>query len=257
MMKKPDFKKALITGASRGVGFEIARALTQQGTDVLLVARGSAALQAAARELGAKATYPTDLTVAQERRELVERVLTEHPDLDLVVNNAGTMLHTHPLRGEDALERAELEIALMFSAPVHLAYAFLPQLQKTKGALVNVTTGLVYAPIAAAPAYSGVKAGLHAFTRAFRLAAEEAGVRLVELIPPTVDTGLSKSFEEEAGLAGQDGVPASEVATALVKGLRSGRNEVKVGQAKALGVIARVSPGGAARMLNAAMSPKG
>lgn len=158
------FRKALITGASRGLGFEIAKALKERGTQIVLAAHNVSALEKAGLSIGATGTYALDLTNRAQRQEFIHKVIANHCELDLVINNAGTMLHSNPLNSPNALALAENETALMLSAPMHLSYAFLPQLQKTKGALVNVTTGLIYAPIASAPAYSGVKAGLHAFT---------------------------------------------------------------------------------------------
>jgi uncharacterized oxidoreductase len=249
------YKKALVTGGSRGIGFEIAKALTAQGTKVVIAARDPDELARAARSLPGVVDMQVDLTDVGSRSLWLERFLKEHADVDLVINNAGTMLQSHPFR-PDAWERARFETALMLAAPMEIAYATLPLLKTNGGTIVNVTSGLIYAPVAAAPAYSAVKAGLHAFTRAFRAAVEPLGVTVAELIPPTVNTELSKAFNREVGAKGQNGVTAEKVAAVLLEGLRKGRSEIKVGQANALSFIARVTPSGAMSMLNSATAAK-
>ena len=93
--------------------------------------------------------------------------------------------------GEGRLELTQQEIAINFEAPVHLTAFLIPHLlQQTNAAIVNITSGLAFAPLARAPVYSATKAALHSFTLSLRHQVAQLPLEVIEIAPPAVDTDL-------------------------------------------------------------------
>lgn len=229
-------KHALVTGGAAGIGLAITRALSNAGASVLVVGRNQARLDAARVGFPRVTTFSADLSRVDERKRLVDHVSKGLPPVDILVNNAGTMQY-FDLIGADAMRRLEAELALDLHAPIHLATALLPHLLgRPEAAIVNVTTGLVYAPFGITPGYSAAKGGLHAFTRSLRWQTRQSRLKVLELMPPAVETDLTSNY------AGPK-ISPEKVASALVKGLRAGRDEVRPGMTRALHVMSRIAPG--------------
>lgn len=231
-----DGKQALVTGGAAGIGLAITRALSNAGASVLVVGRDRARLDAARVGFPRVTTFSADLSRADERERVIEHVSKSQSPFDIFVNNAGTM-QSFDLTGADAVRRLEAELALDLHAPIHLATALLPHLlRRPEAAIVNVTTGLVYAPFGITPGYSAAKGGLHAFTRSLRWQTRQSRLKVLELMPPTVETDLTRNF------AGPK-ISPEKVANALVEGLRAGRDEVRPGMTQVLHVMSRIAPG--------------
>jgi len=237
-------KTALVTGGGTGIGLAITRALVGAGVHVIIAGRDLARLDRARAELGNVSTIQVDLANAAERDRLIATVLEGRP-LDILVNNAGTMQY-FAMTGENALRRIDAELELDLHAPIHLSTALLPHLlSRAEAAIVNVTTGLIYAPFGSTPGYSAAKAGLHGFTRSLRWQTRDSMLKVVELMPPAVDTELTRRYDGPK-------VDAASVATALLRGLAAGIDEVRPGQSKALYAMSRIAPGFIFRALNKA-----
>jgi uncharacterized oxidoreductase len=240
---KIDGKHALVTGGAVGIGLEITRALSAAGASVLVVGRDRAKLESVGRLTPRVTTFVADLTVADDRERLIEHVSTGATPLDILVNNAGTMQY-FALTTPDAQVRIDRELALDLQAPIHLATALLPRLlERPEAAIVNVTTGLVYAPFGNTPAYSTAKAGLHAFTRSLRWQTRLSRLKVIDLLPPAVATELTARYDGPK-------IGPDKVAADLLEGLRTGRDEIRPGQTKALYALSRIAPGFIFRALN-------
>ena len=162
---------AIVTGASRGLGVHIARALASSGVNVAVAARSAQQLEAVRAELvslGVKAVgIRADVTVAAERQELVDRATAELGPIDILVNNAGTEQCS---RYTD-LDPTQIEamVNLNLTAPLLLIRAVLPgMLDRGKGHIVNLSSGAgkVAQPFDAV--YSATKFGLVGATHALR-----------------------------------------------------------------------------------------
>ncbi|BFI97475.1 MAG: SDR family oxidoreductase [Rhodanobacter sp.] len=186
---------ALVSGANRGLGFEVARQLAARGYTVLLGARDPAKGRQAAKQIhGDVAAVPLDVTDATQIAELAVWIEREHGRLDVLVNNAGGYADRRA-RAESASAadvRAALETNLL--GAWQLSSALLPLMRRHRyGRIVNVTSGCagISAPDAVGyPAYRVSKAALNAYTRA--LAAELAGSGIVvnAVCPGWLATGL-------------------------------------------------------------------
>jgi NADP-dependent 3-hydroxy acid dehydrogenase YdfG len=182
---------ALVTGASRGIGAELARRLAADGARVALAARGRDALDTLARELGdAAVAVPCDVgdadAVARAAAHLAE--LT-HGAPDILVNNAGVFAIA-PVRDTSVDDfRRTLDVNL--TAPFALAHAFLPaMLARRSGHLVTVGSIADRATFPGNSAYAASKHGLRALHEVLRAELRGTGVRATLVSPGPVDTEL-------------------------------------------------------------------
>lgn len=240
----PEGKFAVVTGGGSGIGLAITKALRAAGSDVLIVGRNETRLKAAQGDDSRILTVAADLADPDDRARLIEHLSSGRP-LDILVNNAGSMTRID-LHQPNAQSLLEHDVALDLAAPVQLTIALLPVLrQRPEAAIVNVSTGLIYAPVAANPGYCTAKAGLHAFTRALRRQTRGDAIHVLEVFPPIVDTELTRGY-------GGPKIGPEAVGTAAVKALVHSRNELRIGRAKFLYSMSRIVPNGIFSMINRA-----
>jgi short-subunit dehydrogenase len=232
----------LITGGSRGIGPHIAQALVGEGAKVALVARSRAELEANARRLTAAGAevlaVPADITSAQERRELVERVERTLGPVDVLVNNAGGDLQRefHHL-SEDEVQGI---LALNLTSAVLLTRLVLPgMLERGRGHVVNVSSMAGRVSFPYTEAYAAAKDGLIAFTRVLRADYRKRGVSGSTLIlGPVGKTGVGARTAEEVGikLPPVGLVSPAKIAKLTVRAVRKDEAELAVlpGPAKLL-----------------------
>lgn len=233
----------IVTGATSGIGRELARQLAGAGVRVVAIGRNGDELRALAAHSDLVATYRADLSEIDRLAQLAARIVSDHPDVGCLINNAGLQ---YDLRLDDAscsvgAMRREVDVNLV--APMILTQRLLPHLlTRRQSLIVNITSGLGYAPKRTAAVYSATKAGLHLFTRALRVQMEGASVRVVEAVMPLVDTPMT------AG-RGRGKLSAGEAARQLIDGLSAGKSDLYIGQARWLPSLQRWAPGVLARVL--------
>ena len=217
-------RTVLVTGGASGIGLAFARRFLAAGSRVIICGRRDAALKAAASAHPGLVTRQCDLSREQDRAALVEWVAAEHPGLDMLVNNAGIQRRIRLEQPEPWSDTRE-ELAINLDAPIHLALALLPRLTRNKGYIVNVTSGLSFAPFVAAPVYSATKAALHSFTLSLRHQLANSGVRVIEIIPPAVNTDLGGKGLHDFG------APLEPFADEVMARLAAGEEEIAYGMA--------------------------
>jgi len=140
------------------------------------------------------------------------------------------------------LSDGENEIEINLTAPIHLSAYFIPDLIKQKeSAIINVSSGLGFVPIASMPVYCATKAAMHSFSVSIRHQLKDTSIKVFEVIPPTVDTDLDKGARDERGQEDK-GIPPSEVAKATLKALEKDEYEIAIGMAQNLLMGARNNP---------------
>jgi len=187
-----DGRVALVTGASRGLGFAMARALAGNGATVIVNARDRGALLAAAETVGAEA-MPFDVTDAAASRAALERIAERHGRLDILVNNAGIQ-HRRPL-----VEWADEDFDRVLS--VNLSACFRMMRDAVRLMLPNrfgriINTGSV-AAILGRPtihAYAAAKAGLHGLTRSAAAEMGRHGITVNAIAPGYFATELNTAL---------------------------------------------------------------
>ena len=193
-MNRLDGKVALVTGASRGLGEGVARAMANQGAAVMLVARDGAAVAAVAREIVASGGRAEALACDVADYGAVARAVAATRErlggLDLLVNNAGIIEPIADLATSDPAAWAS-NIQINLVGAYNVVRAVLDgMLTGGGGTIVNVSSGAAHRPLEGWSAYCAGKAGLAMVTRAIALETTGRGIRIFGFSPGTIDTDM-------------------------------------------------------------------
>lgn len=219
-------KTALITGGGSGIGFEIARLLSENGNKVIIVGRDEERLKKAAAKLNGVDYFAADITDRNSVESLMDFVGDSNPKLDILVNNAGQMF-TYDLDADAGMyEKATAEISSNYLSVVNLTSRLLPLLKsRNEAAIVNVSSILALSPVSMVATYSSSKAALHSFSQSLRLSlSKSTSVKVFELMPSLVNTDFSKD------IGGETGIHPAEVAAGLLEGMENDTYEIHIGQ---------------------------
>ena len=188
----------LITGGGSGIGEALAHRLHDLGNTVLISGRRLDALKKAAA--GRSKIVPLELDVEDPHaiEDFARRVVADHPDLNVLFNNAGIM-RMEPLDRRRDLSDAEATINTNLLGPIRLTNALIDHLvTRPDAAIINCTSGLAFVPLIATPTYNATKAAVHSYTISMREALR-GKVEVIELAPPAVQTGLTPGQETREG----------------------------------------------------------
>jgi NAD(P)-dependent dehydrogenase (short-subunit alcohol dehydrogenase family) len=196
-------KVALITGASRGLGKTIAGFLAAKGYDLILTARGEAALEATARELqrfGKEITALSgDVSDGAHQRQLAEAV-AQHEQLDLLVNNASILGPSpQPYLVNYPLETIEQVLTVNVLAPLGLVQATLPWLKNARGLVVNISSDAAVGGYPGWGGYGASKAALDLVSLTLANELREEGIAVV-----SVDPGDMRTQMHQEAFPGED-----------------------------------------------------
>jgi short-subunit dehydrogenase involved in D-alanine esterification of teichoic acids len=190
------FKTALVTGGGGGIGKAISEQLVKDGKKVIVVGRTESKLQSSVKDIGASAYYVLDTGNISSIPGFVKKLLSEHPDVDCLVNNAGVQrpLNVNDDDKNDFLQKADDEIDINIRGPMHLALHLVEHFKSKSNALiVNVSSVLGFVPFSVVnPVYCGTKAWMHFWSMNLRKQLIDTGVNVIEIAPPTVGTELHR-----------------------------------------------------------------
>ena len=214
-----NFPRALVTGASSGLGREIARILFRKGYAVTLVGRSEAALRALAAENARAEIFPCDLGRRRETRALCERLEREPFSAFVHCAGFGAIGEARAL-AEETLDFAEVH----FSATVLLTCAFLKGLENNRienGRALVAASAAAFAPAPYFAGYAATKSAEYAWSRALaeELRAGGSGARVSVLCSGALRT----AFDERAGIAARKGMNAEKCAKIAVAGMLRGK----------------------------------
>lgn len=181
----------LITGATSGIGLGLAQRLHAQGHRLILTGRRQSLLDQATDAHPRMTGYQNDITDPAQIADLAARLAKDHPDLSTVVLNAGIMQPERLVTNQTPLTVAEDMITTNLLGPIRLTHALMPQLlAQPKAAIITVSSGLAFVPLAVTPTYSATKAAVHSWTQSLRFQLAATNIRVHELAPPGVQTDL-------------------------------------------------------------------
>ncbi|HEX8235376.1 MAG TPA: SDR family NAD(P)-dependent oxidoreductase [Abditibacteriaceae bacterium] len=218
----------LITGGASGIGLALAERFLQAGSEVIICGRRESKLQEAREKWPRLHTRVCDVATEQDRTALYRWVVAEFPQVNVLINNAGIQRRVQLAEVSEIenWEQTREEITINFEAPIHLSTLFISHLLKQqRPCIINVTSGLAFAPSAGVPIYSATKAALHSFTLSLRHQLSKTAIDVVEIAPPAVNTDLGG-----VGLH-TFGVPLDEFANAVMERLAEGELEIAYGTA--------------------------
>lgn len=212
-------RTVLVTGGTGGIGLGIAEAFHRSKSRVIVCGRDREKLSTIEKKCPEITALPCDVGYARQRKHLVAEVLRRFPDLDILVNNAGIQRYIDLKKGYDELKSGEDEIAINFVSAVELTALFIGHLMKRpSAAVINVSSGLGFMPMLNTPLYSATKAAIHTYSLVLRQQLKDTSVKVIEIVPPMVDTGLNKEGRDGAHLKFR-GIGLSEYIPTVIKGL--------------------------------------
>ena len=181
----------LITGGGSGIGRGLAHAFHDAGTVVIVAGRRASPLEETIAGRDGMSFKLLDVGDADAITALAAEVVTEHPGLNVVVNNAGIMKAENLLAEPFDPETPEATIATNLLGPIRLTAALLPHLRQQKAStVINVTSGLAFVPLAMTPTYNATKAAMHSYSQSLSWQLRDTTVQVIELAPPAVATDL-------------------------------------------------------------------
>ncbi len=235
----------LISGGSAGIGFELAKLLSEKGNTVIITGRNKERLLQAAASLKGVTPIVADVSKEDDVERLVQQVYTDFPQLNMVINNAGRAL-VYDLATENiqAFEKAADEMLTNYLSVIRLNEKLLPLLKKQESAaIVNVSSVVAFVPGSLAT-YSASKAALHSYTQSLRLTLQGTPVAVFELMPPLVDTEFS------APIGGKNGISPQAVAEQFLQAWEQDQWEIRVGKTEDMYRLYLSSPEEALKVMN-------
>jgi uncharacterized protein len=232
---------ALVTGASAGIGAEIARLLAARGFALVLVARRKDRLTALADELSVEFGVRTeaisaDLSKPTPRGRIPGRIEELGLDVEVLINNAGFATGGEPFSEADP-ERELEQVRVLVEAPVALTSAFLPgMVERGRGAILNVASTAGMQPMPYSAGYAAAKAYVLSFSEALHQECAGRGVTVTALAPGPVETDFWQiaGWEVQGGKSFERAIPGTlispeQAARAGVEGLERGERVVVPG----------------------------
>ena len=223
----------LITGGGTGIGLVLAELLVEQDNQVIICGRRRSRLLAAKKRIPQLHIRVCDVSRSPSRQALVQWLISEFNNLNLLVNNAGIQRMVDFKKGIGDFSDLNREIATNLTAPIHLSALLIPHLMRQKNAaIVNVSSGLAFTPLAVVPVYCATKSAIHSWSLTLRFQLRDTSVRVFEAIPPTVRTELAGNRPRPTDA--EHSMSAEAVAQGIMEGLKQDTYEIILGPATEL-----------------------
>jgi uncharacterized oxidoreductase len=231
----------LVTGGNSGIGRAFVEQFVAAKARVIACGRNEATLQELRTQNPGIRTFRCDIAVSEDVLALTTAMQHDYGKLDVLINNAGIMERVDLLEGSVSDDRIAHEIAVNLTGPILLTRRLLPLLRAGRNPLIiMITSGYALLPATRAPTYSATKAGLRSFTMALRRQLRGVGIRVVEVLPPLVDTPATTAAK------GPKMSPRELVDRAL-RDIAHGKEEILPGQVAMLPMLMRLMPAYVAR----------
>jgi uncharacterized oxidoreductase len=228
----------LITGGSAGIGLAFALKFAELGNEVIVTGRRQAVLDEVKAKHPKLHTIQSDAADLAQITALAARVKADFPKLDVLMNNAGVMLHKNLKAPAADLAGLMTEMNINVGGVIGMTSAFIDILTANEGTLINVSSALAFVPLPSAPIYSASKAAIHSYTQSLRFQLQETGVEVIELMPPAVKTDLTADLPEGSLKL----ITTGELVKESFAALNAGALEIRPGQAKQLALLRRLAP---------------
>lgn len=228
----------VVTGGGSGIGRALARQLQAAGNTVIVAGRNMENLRETIGDSDTMYAYEVDMTSEESIEAFAKTVLEKHPEVNVLINNAGIMGFENITVRRD-MRHAEKVINTNLLGPIRLINALIDHLRSVKdAAIVNVSSGLAFVPFPISPTYSASKAAIHSYTQSLRRQLE-GKMEVIEIAPPAVRTELNPGqseneeympldafIDEVMALLQQEPTPL-EILVERVKPLRFAERELK------------------------------
>jgi len=246
----------LVTGGSSGIGLALAKKFIENDNTVIITGRNLQKLEDVQRGFPQIHIFRSNVMDDGGVRKLADDIQEKFGGIDILINNAGIMNLVDAGNEENDLQKQMQEIEINYNSPIRMLHYFLPQLKNSRNpVLVNVSSGLAYVPFSQAPVYSGTKSALHFWTLGIRPQLKLHNIKVVELLPPVVDTPLAHAADiaEDENLKP---MPPDKLADIFWRDFVNGKEEITPGISKQLKLMSRLAPKFIFNQLNKKPIPK-
>jgi short-subunit dehydrogenase involved in D-alanine esterification of teichoic acids len=239
-------KIIVITGGATGIGFALVKELIKNNT-VISIDRNLTKIAALKTALPKVESLKADVISSEELNEVISKIEKTHGKIDVLINNAGKgegfdFVNTPE---KELMEKIETEMSINYFAPISLTKKALPLLQKsTEPIVIIISSGLAYMPMSFIGTYCASKAAIHFAAMSIRLQLAKLKIRVVEVLPPVVETDMSKNVTVVKKM------PADTFAKIVIEKLTKGEDIMNIGQTAGLEKISRFFPKAAFKMVN-------
>jgi uncharacterized oxidoreductase len=217
-----------ITGGGSGIGRGLAEAFHRLGNQVIISGRRKGHLDATTKANPGMQSVELNVDDPASVAAVAQKLVAEHPKLNVLVNNAGIMLPDNAAGVvDDALMVST--VATNLFGPIRMTSALIEHLKKQDvAAVINISSVLGFVPLALTAVYSSTKAAIHSYTLSQRFMLKDTNVRVLEIAPPWVQTDLMNSSNEPRAM------PLAQFVTETMTILGTDVDEVIVEQGKPL-----------------------
>ena len=219
-----------VTGGGSGIGRGLAEAFHKAGNTVIISGRRKAVLDEVTAANPGITAVELDVRSPKSIAKVAKHLTEQFPALNVLVNNSGIMKFEDIANGldEDVLTST---VETNLYGPIRVTEALLPHLkQQAYAAVLNVTSGLAFVPMAPTATYCATKAALHSWTHSLRFALRNTSVKVLEVAPPYVQTELTGEQQKNDPRA----MPLAEYLAETVELLKTDANEILVERVKRL-----------------------
>jgi uncharacterized oxidoreductase len=229
----------LVTGGSAGIGLAFALEFLKRGNVVIVTGRRQSVLDQVTRMYPLLHTIRSDVAEPQDIVALAAEVKSRFPKLDVLINNAGVSRYINLKVPAKNLPDLMEELQINVGGVVRTTSAFIDILGANMGTIINMSSALAFVPLPCIPIYCATKAAIHSYTQSLRFQLEDAGVEVIEIMPPAVKTDMTADLSEGDGLTL---ITTAKLVRLVFNELRSGKSEILPGASKQLAMMRRVAP---------------